>query len=322
MPEGNSSICFVIAPIGEPDTEIRKRSDQVLKHIIQPSVKVCGYEATRADHIVEQGIITSQIIQHIIEDPMVVADLTGKNANIFYELAIRHALRKPYVQIIQRGEKIPFDVAGVRTIEVDLHDLDSFDAAKEEIIKQIKSIQSNEYVVDSPISIAVDLEGLRRSDVPEQRQLADVIAAITDLKSGLSSVEKRLSDPSAILPVSYLSESLQRIVSRMNIDMSGSISKGTRGERNLSIVAEILREAINIVEKLRVYSGPHETMDKEQFNLELDLISRLRKLLRDALTVVYEGLEFQEKDPSVKYYLHPDTFTGTKADYPRYLKER
>lgn len=117
--------CFVIAPVGEPDSDVRKRSDQILKHVIQPAVKGLGFDAVRADQISEPGIITTQVIQHIIDDPLVVADLSGRNPNVFYELAIRHALRKPYVQLIQRGERIPFDVAAIRTIEVDHRDLDS-----------------------------------------------------------------------------------------------------------------------------------------------------------------------------------------------------
>lgn len=89
--------CFVIAPIGEPDSETRKRSDQILKHVISPAVQECGYSATRADQISEPGMITSQVIQHITDDHLVVADLTERNPNVFYELAIRHGIRKPLV---------------------------------------------------------------------------------------------------------------------------------------------------------------------------------------------------------------------------------
>lgn len=175
--------CFVIAPIGEPDSDIRKRSDQILKYIIKPVAEACGYEAKRADHISEPGIITTQVIHHVLNDPMVVADLTGRNPNVFYELAIRHALRKPYVQTIQKGEQIPFDVANVRTIEVDHHDLDSVEAAKTEMMKQMRSMQEEGVKVDSPISTAVDMETLRHSGNPEQRQLADVLLTVAELKA-------------------------------------------------------------------------------------------------------------------------------------------
>ncbi len=67
--------CFVIAPIGEAESETRKRSDQVLKHIIRPAAADCGYKAIRADEIDKPGIITSQVIQHVVSDPLVIADL-------------------------------------------------------------------------------------------------------------------------------------------------------------------------------------------------------------------------------------------------------
>ena len=135
--------CFVIAPIGEAESDTRKRSDQILKHVISPAVKACGYKATRADQISEPGMITSQVIQKIVDDPLVIADLTERNPNVFYELAIRHVIKKPLVQLIKKGEQIPFDVAGTRTIHVDHHDLDSVEEAKKEIIAQEQSLEAD-----------------------------------------------------------------------------------------------------------------------------------------------------------------------------------
>lgn len=53
------------------------------------------------------GIITNQVIQEVINAPMAVADLTGYDANACYELAVRHMVKKPLVQMITKGEKIP-----------------------------------------------------------------------------------------------------------------------------------------------------------------------------------------------------------------------
>ena len=142
MTNENEKICFVIAPIGEPESETRKRSDQILRHIIGPAAEERGYRAVRADELDKPGLITSQVIQHVVDDPLVIADLTGRNPNVFYELAIRHAIRKPIIQIISKGESIPFDVAGTRTIFVDHHDLDNVAAAKSSIIEQIKALES------------------------------------------------------------------------------------------------------------------------------------------------------------------------------------
>ena len=190
--------CFVIAPIGTEGSDVRVRSDQVLKHIITPAARECDYEAIRADQISEPGLITSQVIQHVVEDPLVIADLTGRNPNVFYELALRHALKKPVVQIIHATESIPFDVAASRTIHVDHHDLDSAARAKEEIVKQIRSVERNPSEVDTPISVAIELQSLRQSDNPLEKSNAEIITMLQDLRSAV--VELREERRSRIHP--------------------------------------------------------------------------------------------------------------------------
>lgn len=196
--------CFVIAPIGESESETRKRSDQILKHVISPAAIECGYSTTRADQISEPGMITSQVIQHVVDDPLVVADLTERNPNVFYELAIRHAIRKPLVQLIKKGEQIPFDVAGTRTVHVDHRDLDSVEEAKTEIVAQIRSLEADAATLETPISVSLDLQLLRQSDNPEQRSLADVLSVMSELRSTLGGLEKRLENPDTLVPPQYL----------------------------------------------------------------------------------------------------------------------
>jgi hypothetical protein len=180
--EGNLKTCFVIAPIGEERSEIRGRSDKVLTHIIRPITKNCGYNSIRADEVSQPGVITSQIIQHIIDDDLVIADLTGRNPNVFYELAVRHAIKKPVIQIIQSGESIPFDVAQTRTIQFDPTDMDSVANCKKELEKQIKATEQNSTNIDSPISMAIKLQVLGKSDNPLEKSNAEIISMLQDVK--------------------------------------------------------------------------------------------------------------------------------------------
>lgn len=203
-------ICFVIAPIGEAESETRKRSDQVLKHVMLPAALKCEYKVIRADQISEPGMITSQVIQHIVEDPLVLADLTDRNPNVFYELAIRHAIRKPLVQLIKKGEQIPFDIAGTRTIHVDIHDLDSVEEAKAEIISQIRALEKDSSRLETPISVSLDLQMLRQSGNPEQRSLADLLTVITELRSSVVGIEKRLEQPESLFSRPMVQELLER----------------------------------------------------------------------------------------------------------------
>lgn len=184
-------VCFVIAPIGEEGSEARRRSDQVLKHIITPAAKECGYETVRADKISEPGIITAQVIQHLVEDALVIADLTGRNPNVFYELAVRHAVRKACVQLIQIGEPIPFDVAQSRTIQLDHHDLDSVARCRDELIKHIQSVEKDPTDVDTPISVAIDMQSLRQSSNPLEKSSAEIISMLQDLRAKVSELGER-----------------------------------------------------------------------------------------------------------------------------------
>lgn len=143
--------CFFISPIDQPDSEIRKNADLVLEYIVRPAAEDAGYVAIRGDEIDKPGLITTQVLQAVMDSPLVIADLTHSNPNVFYELAVRHATRKPTISIIRMDEKIPFDVANSRTVFYGT-DMESGSKAKQEITKQIKSMEDGE-IIDAPISL-------------------------------------------------------------------------------------------------------------------------------------------------------------------------
>jgi hypothetical protein len=221
-------ICFVISPIGEEESETRKRSDQVLKHIITGPAEQLGYEVIRADKISEPGIITTQIIQYIVDAALVIADLTERNPNVFYELAIRHAIRKPLVQLIKKGESIPFDVAATRIIQFDIHNLDSVAAAKDEILSQVESLETGKGEVHNPISASIDLKMLKESANAEERSLADVVEAIGDLRVAVTSVDKRMGSSEGMFSPKLLKElrdMLETFPSRIESRLEGDKRK-------------------------------------------------------------------------------------------------
>jgi hypothetical protein len=128
---------------------------------------------------------------------MVVADLTDHNANVFYELAIRHAIRKPVVQLIELGQSIPFDVSPVRTIKLDHHDLDSAKAARLELEKQMKAAGKDPSLADNPISSGIDLKVLKESGSSVEALLARLLEEMTDVRTRLTAIERIGGTPSA-----------------------------------------------------------------------------------------------------------------------------
>lgn len=139
-----SKICFYITPIGDDGTEIRKHADMLLKHLVQPAADGYGLQVIRADKIEKSGLITKQIFEYLVYARLCIADLSFNNPNAFYELGIRHMIKRPCIQVIRKGDRIPFDVSQGRTIIVDTSDvytvMDRIDSARREIGEHIKSI--------------------------------------------------------------------------------------------------------------------------------------------------------------------------------------
>jgi formylglycine-generating enzyme required for sulfatase activity len=112
-----SKRCFVIMPFGEQGTDKYERNISIYQDMIKPVVEECGYISIRADELEHMGSITRDIIEHLHESDLVVADLSDHNANVFYELGVRHALYcSGTIPIIRKGELLPFDIANYKTL--------------------------------------------------------------------------------------------------------------------------------------------------------------------------------------------------------------
>jgi hypothetical protein len=166
-PEGRSVItqehaafettCFYITPIGDEGSEARKHSDLFLGNIVEPALSAFGLKVIRADAIDKPGIITRQIIEYLLRSRLVIADLSFHNPNVFYELALRHAVRLPIVQVIRASDAIPFDVHQMRTVVIDNRDIyalvPKIETYRSEIATQVRSALEASAEVDTPISI-------------------------------------------------------------------------------------------------------------------------------------------------------------------------
>ncbi len=173
------SECFFIAPIGEEGSETRRRSDGVLNFIVARAAEELGLIAIRADQIATPGQITLQVIDHILQAKAAVADLTGWNANVVYELAVRHSARLPVALIVAQDDPpLPFDIAQMRAIRFDHRDLTSADQCRQAIVAHLR--EAFDGAVDSPIAASIDLRALGAGDRVE-RSIAEVLTGIAEL---------------------------------------------------------------------------------------------------------------------------------------------
>lgn len=188
--------CFFISPIGEEGSEERERSDKVIEYILKEALVEYDYTVTRADHMDEPGSITNQVIQKTTDSELVVADLTGHNPNVFYELAVRHATGKPYIQIIDSKESIPFDISDFRTVQYGL-DVEEADSAIRQIAEQVSKLEKDDRDFGNPISHSANLESLLSSDDPEEQQLGKIAESVSRIDRRLNRLEnQQIGEPS------------------------------------------------------------------------------------------------------------------------------
>jgi hypothetical protein len=180
---------FFITPLGEEGSEQRIRADGVLKLLGKAVSRLAEsgleVEILRADQISESGRITNQIILAIDKAPVVIADLTGLNPNVMYELAIADALVRPAIIITADLGTLPFDRAGERAIPLSSFHFEATDEFVETLVSSLEKALRDDFVIDNPFvsaGLTASLNMAARSGDPEaatlqqmQRQLDQVV---------------------------------------------------------------------------------------------------------------------------------------------------
>ena len=152
-------LCFVLMPFGtKPDqgSNVLINFDAIYDRVIKPAIEDVGLKAIRADEEKFGGIIHKLMFERLLICDFAVADLTTANANVYYELGIRHAMR-PWstVLIYADGVRLPFDLGPVRALPYQLDGAGNPSAAESDRIKlagQLRTAhQVRSQVTDSPL---------------------------------------------------------------------------------------------------------------------------------------------------------------------------
>jgi len=130
--------------------------DQYYKNIYVPAIKDAGLVHKRADDLIRPSTIVNDIWTFTKECVLVLADLTGKNPNVLYELGLAHAIAKPCIIITQTLEDIPFDLRALRIIEYDKNAPNWGEVLKSKITKSIQEVIRSPLKAVLPTFLDVD----------------------------------------------------------------------------------------------------------------------------------------------------------------------
>ena len=179
--------CFVIMPFGTKDGPGGKIDfDWIFKELIEPAARAAGVEAKREDSQPESGLIHQRMIDHILRADIVIADTTIRNANVFYELGVRHTARPSGTVIIRRrsGDDVPFDIQGMSYIEYvnDPSDPD-FKPRRQAISTAITASLSTRRTDSLVHSLIPGLNVSRRAEVIPERRKSEAVLRIAPQNS-------------------------------------------------------------------------------------------------------------------------------------------
>lgn len=184
--EKSGKKCFIITPIGSDGSEIFRKAKGVIESVIKPVLQKNGFDDIKpAYEIMDPGMIGNQIINRVVNDDLVVANITGNNPNVMYELAVRHASTKPIIHICENGTDLPFDIKDSRTIFY-ANDMLGVQELQSKFEMFVKNISYSKEYMDNPIYSGIKMGTIFKKMYDEgQQSEAEILQKILDKVSNL-----------------------------------------------------------------------------------------------------------------------------------------
>lgn len=183
LPSEESS-CFTIMPFGG-------YFDTYYSDIFKPAIEEAGLKPCRADDLFRPSAIVNDIWSMTKSAKLILADLTGKNPNVFYELGLAHALAKPAILVTESLEDVPFDLRGLRIIDYNKNDPAWGGALRERITASIReTLQSPESAV-LPTFLDSKNQSPKPKLTPEEREVVELKQDVRMLQRELALIQDR-----------------------------------------------------------------------------------------------------------------------------------
>src|SRR5262245_57913520 len=143
--------CFVVMPFHALfETEYQR--------VLKPAIEGTGLECVRGDEIYSRAAIINDIWQSLRQSRVVVAELSGQNPNVMYEIGLAHAIGKPVIVLTRNQEDVPFDLKGLRYLFHDTNNPEWGENLRAELAKKIRGVLETPALADHLPGIEVAAE--------------------------------------------------------------------------------------------------------------------------------------------------------------------
>lgn len=148
----NKKKCYVIMPFSKTKSCTKEEWTEIFEHVFKPAVGESGlsYECVRSR--AKRENIIKGIVNDLNTAQAVIADLTDRNPNVFYELGVRHTLKNRTILIAQHEEDIPFDLKPYPTMIYNHRSPAGVNEFKREIKGKLEDIEANPERADNPVA--------------------------------------------------------------------------------------------------------------------------------------------------------------------------
>ncbi|MDH2573348.1 hypothetical protein QDT71_01625 [Acinetobacter baumannii] len=272
--------CFIVTPIGGDNSPTRRAADGLIRAVIEPVLESLEFETCVAHKISESGSITRQVIEHVLYDDLVIANLSELNPNVMYELAVRHCTKLPVVVLAEQGTVLPFDIAAERTIFY-TNDMHGAEDLKPQLISAIKN-SLNQDNSDNPV-YRVATSKVLREQIEQDSTQGYLLHKLDSLETSVNSIVMALKND---IPTNSINSFKNKFANFKTTELN--FSRMLTDEELKSIILKIKNTypSYKIDYEIRIRSTPQRNLIILTSNIPLDsqkIFDNLANFLRDDL---------------------------------------
>jgi hypothetical protein len=215
----SKDMCFTIMPYGG-------WFDDYYDSVYRPAIEKTGLLPKRADDLYRPSTIVNDVWTYTREAKIILADLSGKNPNVFYELGLAHALAKPAILITESVDDVPFDLRALRILGYSKHQPNWGEELAEKITQSIKEVLAAPLQAVLPAFLAVRNE-------PKPKAISAQEKAYLQLKKEFDLLRQEVNRSSTSFPTGSVpsTRSLSEIVTDLK----------KQGAAQLNIINHLVR---------------------------------------------------------------------------------